>query len=78
MLPFIIQITKNQSSSRVLDCCKKVHIHLLWFKRRFLYASIVSDLAMLNISSSIFILVSIVDNTIMLQIGVSNAIQLQE
>jgi hypothetical protein len=65
-LPFIFQIIPNQSSSKVLDSFKKVHIHLLQFKRRFLNANIVIELATWRINVLIFILVSIVESIIIL------------
>ena len=76
--PFIFLIIPNQSSSKAMDYYKKVHIHLLQFKSKFRYANIVSELATWKISALIFILASIVDNTITLHIGVLNARQLQE
>jgi hypothetical protein len=41
-----------------------IHIHLLQFKSRVRYANIVSELATWKINASIFILASIVENTI--------------
>ena len=77
-LPFIFQIIPNQSSSKVLDFFKKDHIHLLQFKSRFLNANIVIKLATWRINVLIFILVSIVESIIILQIQVPKIRNLQE
>jgi len=76
--PFIILIIPNRSSFRVLDYFKKVHIHLLQFKSRFINANIISELATWKIGVLIVILLSIVDNTIIIQTDVPNTRNLQE
>jgi hypothetical protein len=78
MSPFIIRITPNQSSSRLLDFYKKVHTHMLQLKSRFINVNIVSELATWKISALIFILASIVENTIIIQIDVLTTRNMQE